>query len=85
MAASYADRQIDLASGDTVLFMTDGLAELLSPAEEVLGYAAVREIYLDCADQGPQEILDCLDRAASEWREDRALEDDYTLVVVRVG
>ena len=85
MAASYADRQIDLASGDTVLFMTDGLAELLSPAEDVLGYAAVREIFLGCADQGPQEILDCLDRAASEWREDRALEDDYTLVVVRVG
>ncbi len=46
---SFAERSIRLASGDAVLFATDGLVELLDPDDEALGYPAVAEAFREAA------------------------------------
>jgi hypothetical protein len=43
--AAYQEREIDLAKGDTVLFMSDGFPELQNDSGETLGYVRAMEIF----------------------------------------
>jgi len=85
--ASHAQEQrVALQPGDTLLFSSDGLAELFDPAGSQFGYEAVAESFRTAAQaDGAQGVIDQLLATAAAFRAARPLDDDITLVAVRVS
>lgn len=74
-----------LEPGDTLLFASDGLAELLDPAGRPFGYEALAAAFREAAAAGTaREVIDTLQSAASRFRGARPLSDDITLIAIRV-
>jgi serine phosphatase RsbU (regulator of sigma subunit) len=84
LGADYHDVAIDLAAGDTVLFMTDGFPELQNGSGQQLGYsAAVDEFRIAAAGATADDVIASLAAAAKRWNGERPPNDDVTFVVVR--
>lgn len=81
---SFTERSVRLASGDAVLFATDGLVELLDPDDKVLGYPAVAEAFREAAKTNAEKTVQRLLDRARAWARDRLLVDDLSVVVLRV-
>ena len=81
----YADTALDLATGDTVLFMTDGFPELLNGSGQQLGYVAAQQEFaaVAAASSSADEVIARLADAAKRWHGDQPPNDDVTFVVVR--
>lgn len=79
----YAEAELDLAPGDTLLLMSDGFPELPNPAGEVLGYERARAIFAGVARQPADVVVAALEKAASEWAGSTSLNDDVTFLVLR--
>jgi serine phosphatase RsbU (regulator of sigma subunit) len=84
LGADYHDVSIDLAAGDTVLFMTDGFPELQNESGQQLGYAAaIDEFALAAKGATADDVIASLSAAAKRWNGERPPNDDVTFVVVR--
>jgi serine phosphatase RsbU (regulator of sigma subunit) len=84
LGADYHDVIIDLAAGDTVLFMTDGFPELQNESSQQLGYGAAVEHFAAAANGATaDDVIASLANAAKQWNGDRPPNDDVTFVVVR--
>lgn len=83
-AFDYEERRLDLAPGDAILMMTDGLPELANGEGDPLGYPRVRALFEETGHRAPEEIIAGLSRAAEAWTAGEPVKDDVTLVVVRV-
>ena len=83
-AFDFEERRLELAAGDAILMMTDGLPELANAAGDPLGYPQVRALFEELGGRSPQEILAGLNRAADEWTGGDPPKDDITLVAIRV-
>ena len=87
----YAERRIELATGDLVLLMSDGFPELPNPAGEPLGYERARARFAAAAADvagGAGGVVAALERAAAEWSgagagSPPAPSDDVTFLVLR--
>ncbi len=79
----YEKFEIPFALGDTVLFMSDGLLDLLSPSGEMFELRRVRRIFKEAAHRSPSEIIAHIRKAGIAWRAGRPLKDDVTLLVVQ--
>ncbi|HEX7191174.1 MAG TPA: SpoIIE family protein phosphatase, partial [Thermoanaerobaculia bacterium] len=84
LGSEYAQREVPLNEGDTLLFMTDGFPELTNAFGQQLGYAAAAEAFANVAGGGAQDVIDGLVARAREWHGDQPPNDDITFVVVRV-
>lgn len=84
LSPAYREHRAPLAPGDTVLFATDGFAELLDPAGNVLGFDGVVEALRAAGGAPAREVVERLGAAVIRWRGEREQEDDITLVAVRV-
>ncbi len=82
--AKYVEKEIVVASGDRLLFFTDGLPECRRDGDDVLGYPRVLAVFLRAAPEGPQAVVDALFAEADAFRGSRPLDDDVTLVAVAV-
>ena len=80
----YQDASVTLTSGDTVLFMSDGLPELFNEAGDMLGYDTARTHFAEVGDRPPAAILEHLVETARTWRGTRPQDDDMTFVVMQV-
>ncbi|HWN42350.1 MAG TPA: PP2C family protein-serine/threonine phosphatase [Thermoanaerobaculia bacterium] len=77
----YRSQGLSLASGERLLFLTDGLAEAPTAAGEPLGYAAFAELVEGARSPVPSGWLDdLLDRVRSATTP--GLEDDWTALVL---
>jgi serine phosphatase RsbU (regulator of sigma subunit) len=83
-AADYQERRLDLAPGDAILMMTDGLPELPNADGDPLGYPRVRALLAELGGGTPAEIIAGLNRAAEAWTAGKPPQDDVTLVVIRL-
>lgn len=84
LGADYHDVVIDLAAGDTVLFMTDGFPELQNESGQQLGYGAAVEYFASAASGATaDDVIASLAGAAKQWNGERPPNDDVTFVVVR--
>jgi serine phosphatase RsbU (regulator of sigma subunit) len=84
LGADYHDVSIDLAPGDTVLFMTDGFPELQNASGQQLGYAAAIDEFVAAANGATaDDVIASLAAAAKRWNGERPPNDDVTFVVVR--
>ncbi len=82
----YEERRTDLAPGDTVLFASDGFAELLDPQGCELGYGGAAEAFREAArGASAGDVVARLGAAAAGFRGPRPQDDDITFVVVRVA
>ena len=79
----YEALNVPLDPGDTVLFMSDGLLELLSPCGEMLQLNRIKKIFAEAGNRSPDEIITHLRKAGIAWRAERALNDDVTLLVLQ--
>jgi serine phosphatase RsbU (regulator of sigma subunit) len=85
LGADYHDVAIDIAAGDTVLFMTDGFPELQNESGQQLGYAAAVDEFRAAANGATaDEVIASLAAAAKRWNGERPPNDDVTFVVVRL-
>ncbi len=80
----YRSQRLELAAGDTVVLMSDGLPETLGADDEQLGYERVAAAFAEAAVGSTREIIERLFAAAEEWADGRPQNDDMTLVVLRV-
>jgi serine phosphatase RsbU (regulator of sigma subunit) len=79
----YKATETMLAPGDTVLLMSDGLAELFNDKDDMLDYPRVKDIYKETAEKSPEKIVAHLMAAGRKWRKSRPQDDDITFAVVK--
>lgn len=84
LASDYQEKSLEMAAGDTILLMTDGLPELTNGEGEPLGYPRVRSLFESLGGKPPEEVIAGLAAAAEGWAGGLAPKDDMTLVVIRV-
>jgi len=80
----YTEHCIHLNTGDTLLFMTDGLPELFNDKKEEFDFDRIERVFKENAARPSQDIITALTAAADQWRGERPINDDMTLVVIKV-
>ena len=84
IGAEREEASYQLQSGDTVLFMSDGLPEMLNPENEMLDYPRTKAAFEEVADQSPKTIIDRIFKVSMLWADGEPQADDITLVVIKV-
>ncbi|MFN7926836.1 MAG: PP2C family protein-serine/threonine phosphatase [Blastocatellia bacterium] len=80
----YQQREYELAAGDVVVLLSDGLTERFNEAGTMLEEEAAKEIIVGNAHLPAQEIILRLAKLGEEWGGARPQDDDITLVVLKV-
>ena len=80
---AYEEREIALAPGDRIVLFTDGVSEAADASGDMFGESRIEELVTDCRDLSATELQQTIVEAASVYS-DGELEDDVTLVVVRI-
>jgi len=78
----YETREVPLASGDRLLFFSDGLSEAMSPDGGDFGLERIRDAFLSSHDLSPDEALDGLFAAARAFTGQDLFHDDATALVI---
>jgi serine phosphatase RsbU (regulator of sigma subunit) len=74
-----------LCEGDTLLFASDGFAELLDAEDRPLGYPRAAAAFGEAARAATaREVVERLGAIAADYRGARPLCDDITFLAVRV-
>jgi serine phosphatase RsbU (regulator of sigma subunit) len=82
---AYREREMELAPGDCLLLMSDGLPEMFDEHGEMFGEARARRAFAEAAREGADSVAAHLADACGAWAGGRALEDDVTFVVLKFG
>jgi serine phosphatase RsbU (regulator of sigma subunit) len=84
--SDYPEADVTLASGDTVLFLSDGFPELMNHAGQQLGYPGALDAFAAAAGAPTADgVIAALADTARRYHGDAAPNDDVTFVVVRVA
>jgi serine phosphatase RsbU (regulator of sigma subunit) len=83
LGLDYEVRKTDIYPGDTMLFMTDGYAELFNNKKEIMDYPRVKKEFRDHAAGAPKTVIDHLLRAGEIWQNGHKQQDDYTFIVIK--
>ncbi len=81
----YEMQRARLNAGDLIVFYTDGIVEMENEREEMLGAERFEQLLVDSGPEGPDHVLQHVERALKEFRGVKELFDDATLMAVRVG
>jgi serine phosphatase RsbU (regulator of sigma subunit) len=81
--ATYKEVHEDILPGDTVLLMSDGFPELFDDDMEMLDYSRAKELFEETAERSPEEIISHLRKAAEQWLNGKAQDDDITFVALK--
>jgi len=76
------DLEIQLESGDCVLFYTDGVKEAVGPDEEEFGIERMSEVFREAALLGSEAVLRHMQEALKDFTSDGPQMDDVTLVAI---
>jgi serine phosphatase RsbU (regulator of sigma subunit) len=77
--------QIELASGDVILLLTDGVTEAFAPSGEAFGIDRALRTLRESRARSAAEIIDDLYKAVKEFSGESELTDDITAVVIKVA
>lgn len=83
-AAQYPSSERGLSPGQSIVVGTDGIWETHSPSGEMFGKRRLQRIVRSCAGRSSDAVVREVIEALTAFRQGRPLEDDVTLVVVRV-
>ncbi len=81
----YAERSVELAPGDALLFLSDGFPEMPDRNGEPLGYERVRELFGRAAEGGAEAAVAALRAAALDWTAGAPPCDDVTFLVLKAS
>ena len=85
-SVTYGPKEFRMKPGETLLVMSDGLPEMFDPHGETLGYdrlkASLEE--LKGGTLSASDLLDRVQEIGNAWANGASLEDDLTLLAVRV-
>ncbi len=83
----YNEAKVQLKEGDTLLFYTDGIVDLMSPSGKAWGERGFIKSICDSAAAGPTAENKMVKMKANiaSYRESTALVDDITLLVCQYG
>jgi sigma-B regulation protein RsbU (phosphoserine phosphatase) len=79
-----SDGSVELATGDLVLFYTDGLVEVRRGNELQFGIDRAIQVIQANQDRTAAEIIEALYHAACHYGGQGKLDDDITMVVIKV-
>ena len=79
----YSREEHPFESGDTMVFLSDGLPEAENSAGEMLGYEAVMDCIQNNKNNDPESIKNILLDLGDNWLNGVPLQDDITIVVVK--
>jgi anti-sigma regulatory factor (Ser/Thr protein kinase) len=82
---TYRQDRAHFESGDMFVLYTDGLTEVFSPEDELLGEDRILDLVTAKGDRPVAEVVDGLRRLAEDFAGGRDFRDDFTLAVVRVS
>jgi sigma-B regulation protein RsbU (phosphoserine phosphatase) len=80
----YSERQIALVAGDVIVLYTDGAVECMNRRDEMFGTERLIEAAKESLDRSASEINDRLYSVLRSFLEGGALQDDLTLLVLKV-
>ncbi len=83
-SSCYQQKSLQLAPGDAVLFMTDGLTEVMRHDESQFGIDALREICAQNHRTSPETLLQRIFAAADEFAAGHPQNDDMTAAVLQL-
>lgn len=78
--STYDDLEIDFNAGDTVVLISDGISETLSPDEAVLGRASIVEAIRSATPDDPQSVALAVLDASRRHRGAMPARDDETVL-----
>jgi len=73
-----------LLPGDTVLLLTDGFEEAISPENTLFGVQRILDVAHDHVHHTAVVVVDALYRAVRDFSQGQPQLDDLTVVVVKV-
>lgn len=76
------DQEVTLASGDCVLFYTDGVREAVDANEEEFGMERMAEVFKQAAPLGAEAVLSRMQEELRDFTGQSTQMDDITLVVI---
>ncbi|HYH06855.1 MAG TPA: SpoIIE family protein phosphatase [Thermoanaerobaculia bacterium] len=79
----YEEREVDIAAGDRLVLFTDGVSEAQDASGELFGEQRIEELVADSRDLDANSLQHTIVDASTSFGGGE-LEDDVTLVVVRV-
>jgi len=79
----YLLHEADLAQGDAVLLLTDGLPEQKDAGGEMFDYARVQSTFAEVGTQSTQDIISRFVKEADGWMKGGSPDDDITLLVIK--
>jgi phosphoserine phosphatase RsbU/P len=77
------NHHIAIQPGDTLFLFTDGACDTLSPQGEDFGEPRLRDLMVGNCCNSAGELLETLDAALDEFRQDMPRVDDVTLIALR--
>ena len=79
----YQQAELLLEEGDSLLLLSDGLAEVFNEKDEIFDYPRVKTAFEQIGHLEAEEIIRRLQGVAKKWRNGRELHDDITFVVLK--
>ncbi len=81
----YQTLKLNLACGDTLLLMSDGLLELFNSENEELGEESIKSCFQSIGHLDSQSIINRMNSLADEWLDGAPQNDDIALVVMKAA
>jgi len=81
---TFTKRSVSLRSDDVLLLYTDGVVEARDESREMFGVARLSKVLVQSANLSAQVIANRILAAVRQFALRRTLEDDVTLVVVKI-
>ena len=78
------EQTINLASGDTLVFYTDGFTEAMNPVQEEFGEERFVELISSNRNMSAQELIEILVKTVEDFSEGAPQHDDMTVVVIKI-
>ncbi len=83
--AEYAQKELNVNTGDILLLTTDGITETTNPeTHEMFGINRLKNFIINNASLSPQEMLDGILNEVKLFSKNSPPSDDRTLVIVKV-
>ncbi|KAF0214882.1 MAG: putative PAS/PAC sensor [Geobacteraceae bacterium] len=82
---AFEEKQLLMQEGDVLLIYTDGITESRNSAGELFGLARLCSILTAGHGDSPQAIIDTVLREVSAFTGTTVLEDDVTMIVLKVA
>jgi len=83
-SVTFADHELELSSGDVLVFYTDGITEALNAESVEYGEQRLLQVIDQCWHKGAEGLRDCIYEAIINFVGDASQYDDITLIVMSI-